>query len=96
MSESSLNILFSGLMGIFGGMFTIPINGLISWIFKREEQRYQNELDTMKMIKEKKLQHEMDIKLQKISPTNEELAKLKGEVAQLRKAVAHLEGMAQR
>ena len=96
MSESTLNVLVSGWMGLFGGMITISINSFISGFFKRKEQLYQHQLDTIKMIKEKKLQHEMDIKLQKISATNEELAKLKGEVAQLQAAVARLEWIAQR
>jgi hypothetical protein len=96
MSESTINVLVSGLMGIFGGMITISINGLISGFFKHEELLYQHQLDIIKMKKEKTLQHQMDIELQKISASNEELAKLKGEMAQLRAAVARLAGMAQR
>ena len=94
MSESTFNLLISGFMGMFGGMITVSMNGIISALFKREELRYEHELAVTKMIKEKTLQHRMDIELQKMSASNEELAKLKGEVAELWAAVARLGGTA--
>jgi len=91
MSESTLNVLVSGLMGIFGGMITIPINALINGYLTRKEQFYQHQLDMIKTMREKQVQHQYDIELLKIkSAEDDELGKLKSEVTKLKSEVAPL------
>ena len=59
--ESTLNLLLSGLMGALGGLFTIPINALISWRLKRDEQLYQHQLDMIAKKRELLLQHQLEM-----------------------------------
>jgi hypothetical protein len=71
--ESTINLLLSGLMGLFGGLFTIPINALFSWGLKRDEQLYQHKLDMIAKQRELLLQHKLAMERQK----NDEIVKLK-------------------
>jgi hypothetical protein len=56
LSESTINILLSGLMGFMGGMLTIPINAIINWEFKRKEILLKHKLDMVAKKQEVTLQ----------------------------------------
>lgn len=61
MSESTLNVLFGGLMGFFGGLFTIPINAFFSHTLKRDELYYAHKLEVIAKERELLLQHRLEI-----------------------------------
>lgn len=61
MTQDSLNILVSGLMGLVGGLITLPINALFSWMLKKEELNLQSKLKAREM----KLQLQFDIEKEK-------------------------------
>lgn len=79
--ESTMNLLVSGLMGLFGGLITIPVNALFSWYLKRDEQRYQHKLDIIAKQRELLLQHKLEM---------ERLAK-EDEIADIKAAIVRLE-----
>lgn len=60
LSESTTNILISGIMGILGGLVTIPINALFSFWLKRDEQLYKNRLDMIAKKQELLLQYKLE------------------------------------
>lgn len=60
MPQSTVNLFLSGLMGLLGGFFTIPINALISWWLKRDEQLLQHKLDMIAKQRELLLQHQYE------------------------------------
>lgn len=59
--ESILNLLFSGLMGIFGGLITIPFNAIATWWLKRDEQLLKHRLDWAIKRQELLLQHKLEL-----------------------------------
>ena len=56
MNETTLVILLGGLMGFFGGLFTIPINALLNYWLKRDELKFSDTLATLE--KQRELLHE--------------------------------------
>jgi len=60
--ESTINLLLSGLMGIIGGMLTVPINALFSWLLKRSELNYQHQLGMIAKQRELLLAHQLEMK----------------------------------
>lgn len=73
-------------MGLIGGLITMPINAIVSWFFKREEQILQNKLDTAAKKQELLLQHKLE--LQKIAK-NKELDEIKESVKRLEKLISN-------
>lgn len=80
--ESTLNLLLSGLMGVIGGLFSIPINAYILWRLKRDELYYQHKLEVIAKERELYLQHRLEMKLRERD---------QGEIAELKATVAKLE-----
>jgi hypothetical protein len=61
MPESTLNLLFSGIMGIIGGMLTIPVSALFSYWLKRDELNLHHRLDIVAKQRELLLQHQLEL-----------------------------------
>ena len=61
MSETTLNLLLSGIMGIVGGLLTIPVNALFSYWLKRDEIGLQHRLDMIAKQRELMLQHQLEL-----------------------------------
>ena len=80
MSDEIIKLLLSGLMGIFGGMITIPINALFSWYLKKDEQLNQHRLDMIAKKSELLLQHKLEMEAK---GRNTEIVALKSRVAKL-------------
>lgn len=59
--ESMLNLFFSGLMGICGGLITIPFNAIATWWLKRDEQFLKHRLDWTLKRQELLLQHKIEM-----------------------------------
>jgi hypothetical protein len=61
MNEMTTNLLLGGLMGLFGGLLTIPVNALFySWL-KREEQETSQKLESIAKQRELLLQHKLEM-----------------------------------
>ena len=54
-------LLLSGLMGIFGGTLTIPINAIFTYWLKRDELLYQHKLDLIAKQRELLLEHKLEL-----------------------------------
>lgn len=65
MTQDTVNILVSGLMGLVGGLITLPINALFSWLLKKEEINLQYKIKQREM----KLQAQMDFEAEKKTRT---------------------------
>ena len=62
-SSNSMNyLLLSGFMGLLGGILTIPINAIFSYLLKRDELLYQHKLDLIAKQRELLLEHELELK----------------------------------
>lgn len=61
MAQDTVNILVSGLMGLVGGLITLPINALFSWLLKKEEINLQYKIKQREM----KLQAQIDFEAEK-------------------------------
>lgn len=79
--ESTINLLLSGLMGMFGGFVTIPFNAVFSLFLKRDELKYQHKLNLIAKQRELLLQHQLEM----------ERKDRDNEMAALRAAVKRLE-----
>jgi len=99
MPDSTLNLLVSGLMGIFGGLIAIPLHAIVALRLKRTELLLQDKLLRRAKREEMLLQHDLEMK-RKVK--DDELAELKAaitrlgkrldsELADLKAAVARLE-----
>lgn len=93
--ESTLNLLLSGLMGTFGGLFTLPINAVLSLWLKRNEQSYQHRLNLIAKQRELLLQHELEMKSKQqeilLQLKMNEINKREGDIEELRKVVERLQ-----
>lgn len=61
MNETTTGILLSGLMGLFGGLITIPIHVLFYYLMRREELEYSQKLETIAKQRELLLQHKLEM-----------------------------------
>ena len=61
LSETTTNLLLSGIMGLIGGLITIPINTYFSWLLKKEEIKFQHRLDIIAKKQELLLHHRLDV-----------------------------------
>ena len=81
-SDSTFNIIISGLMGAIGGLVSIPLNAYIMWRLKKSEQYYQHKLDIIAKERELFLQHKLEMKRMELENTD---------VNKLRQSVISLE-----
>jgi len=72
-SDSTGSLLLSGLMGIFGGLLTIPINAYFTYWLKRDELLYQHKLDLISKQRELLLEHKLE--MQRLEFSKHEKAK---------------------
>ncbi len=79
-SESTFNLVLSGLMGALGSLVLLPINALVSWQLKREELLYQHKLDIISKQRELLLRHKLEMesksKDNEISQIKDRMSKL--------------------
>jgi hypothetical protein len=61
MNEMTTGILLAGLMGLFGGLITIPISVIIHYWLKREELEYSHKLEVIAKQRELLLQHKLEM-----------------------------------
>jgi hypothetical protein len=87
--ESTTNLLLSGIMGVIGGLFSIPINALFLILTKRDEQYYQHKLDIIAKQRELLLQHKLEMarigKDDDIEQLKTSITNLEAVIAQLRR-----------
>lgn len=58
---NSINLIISGIMGMLGGLITIPINALFAFWLKRFEIEYGHRLDDIAKKRELLLQHKLEL-----------------------------------
>lgn len=85
LSESTVNLLISAAMGIIGGLFTIPINALLTWSLKRDELLFKHKLDLIAKQRELLLQHKLELENQR---KDSEIASLTESVKRLEQRLA--------
>ena len=61
MNEMTTSLLFAGLMGLFGGLLTIPIIAMINTWLKRDELEYRRKLEMITKQRELLLQHKLEM-----------------------------------
>ena len=61
MSETTTGIVLGGLMGLCGGLMTIPIHALLNYLLKRDELEYFRKLESIANQRELLLQHKLDM-----------------------------------
>lgn len=61
MDQTTTGIVLGGLMGLFGGLITIPINALFNYWLKRDELEYSQKLESIAKQRELLLQHKLEI-----------------------------------
>ena len=61
--ESTSNLILSGIMGLMGGLLTIPINAYFAYLLKRDEISYKRRLDDISKKRELLLQHKLELQL---------------------------------
>lgn len=81
MSESTINLILSGLMGAISGLITLPINSFILSRLKKDELLYQHKLDVIAKERELFFQHRLELK--KMEQGNNEIAELKESIKKL-------------
>lgn len=59
--ESTINLLLSLIMGLVGGLFSIPINAYFNYLLKRDELHYKHRLDEIAKKRELLLQHKLEL-----------------------------------
>jgi hypothetical protein len=61
MNETTTNLLLAGLMGLFGGLLTIPMIALLNYWLRREELEDSRKLDMIAKQRELLLQHKLEM-----------------------------------
>jgi hypothetical protein len=61
MNETTTILLLGGLMGLFGGLITIPMSVIIHYWLKREELEYSHKLEVIAKQRELLLQHTLEM-----------------------------------
>jgi hypothetical protein len=84
--QETINLVLSGLMGMFGGLFTIPINAIFTRWLKREELLLQHRLDLIARKRELLLEHQLEMKGR---AKDHELAEIKMAVTRLEKSITN-------
>jgi hypothetical protein len=81
MNPESIDLLVSGLMGMIGGLITIPVNAFFSMRMKREELELQHRLDLIAKSRELLLDHQLQ--LERMTKESE-MAELRAAIEQLK------------
>lgn len=89
--ESTVNIILGSLLGILGGLVSLPFNAVIMRFIKKDEQMYQHKLDLIAKERELILQHRLELK--KIELQNNEIGRLREFISNLEKRIADLENI---
>ena len=76
--ESSLNLIISGVMGILGGLLTIPINAIFAYSLKRDEIEFSHRLDEISKKRELLLQHKLELQKMEFAQKLEQSSPQKG------------------
>ena len=58
---STTSLIISGVMGILGGLFTIPINAFFAFWLKKYEIEHEHRLDELTRKRELLLQHKLEL-----------------------------------
>ncbi len=87
--ESTANIIFGSLLGILGGLISVPFNAAIMRFIKKDEQLYQHKLDLIAKERELILQHRLELKQAELQ--NNEIGRLRGYISSLEKRIVDLE-----
>lgn len=66
MTQDTLNIIISGLMGLIGGFVTLPISTLFSWLLKKEEINLQTKITQREIRLQEQLKLENEKKIRTI------------------------------
>jgi len=91
--ESTMNLLLSGIMGMMGGLITIPINAIVAQWLKRDALLYQHKLDLIAKKRELLLQHQLEMERKAKDERQDEINQFKKMVEHLEARVASLERM---
>lgn len=86
LSEATMNLVISGLMGLLGGILIVPINALVGLWLKRDEISYKHKLDSIAKQREMYLQHKYDMAKQ---GNKSELIRLEERIAKIEKELFH-------
>jgi bifunctional DNA-binding transcriptional regulator/antitoxin component of YhaV-PrlF toxin-antitoxin module len=65
--ESTINLILSGLMGLLGGLITIPINVFFAFWLKKFEIEHGHKLDEIAKKRELLLQHKLELQRMEFS-----------------------------
>jgi hypothetical protein len=76
MQQETSNILISGLMGILGGLITLPISTILQWALKRDEIGYKSKHDEINKRNELLLAHKLEMKKIQLSSKNKEVTEI--------------------
>ena len=90
MAQDTFNILVSGLMGLIGGLITLPINAVISLLLKKEELNLQSKLKHREMQLQAKIDIDKEKELQRLRSTpnlQSEISSIKSRIEKLEKDV---------
>ena len=66
MTEETLNLLLSGIMGILGGLSLIVPNMFVTRMLKRDELLIQHKYNSIEKRNELKLQHDLSMEAKKL------------------------------
>lgn len=101
MSDETLNLLLSGIMGILGGLSLIIPNMFVTRMLKRDELLMQHKYNSIEKRNEMLLQHELSLKAEKLkialqnevngNPSSETIKELVSSLAELKARVAEIE-----
>ncbi len=61
MNETTISLLLAGLMGLFGGLLTIPIIAMLNYWLKRDELEYSRKLEMLAKQRELLFQHKLEM-----------------------------------
>ena len=61
MNETTTGLLLAGLMGMFGGLLTIPIIAALHYWLRRDELEYTRKLEMIAKQRELLLQHKLEM-----------------------------------
>lgn len=76
MQQETTNILISGLMGILGGLITLPISTILQWALKRDEIGYKSKHDEINKRNELLLAHKLEMEKLQRQNKNIEVAEI--------------------
>ena len=62
MDGQTFQAFLSGFLGFVGGLLTIPINALFSYILKRDELAYSHKLDQIAERRKLLLEHQLEMR----------------------------------